>query len=413
MSDSIQLEQSPSPGEAWAEIVRRPTLEEFSRAFASDVVLEASVVSRPIVGPAGLWAFFQATRAMYERIGFTREIGAGARMCLEWEGIFSGKPVAGATIIAWDDRGAIKSVQLHHRPLDQVIAFAETISQRIKEQQTPRDTHETAPTQFAESDGIRFAHRRFGPRGGTPLLLLNYFAANLDQWDPKVTNGLAADRDVILFDYPGIGSSTGETPSTVAALSKACIEFCRALDLARFDVLGFSLGGMIAQQLAADRPELVRRIILSGTGPRGGEGMIFEDLSVDELDDEAGLIMNAFFTQSEPSKTAGRAYIDRTMLRVQNRDASVSKKAALAEAAAIREWGVVPKTDRFAMLGRIQHPTLIVHGSKDVVITPINAFLLAQHLPNAQLVMYPDASHAAYSQYAENFLANARLFLCG
>jgi pimeloyl-ACP methyl ester carboxylesterase len=402
MSQAMHLEQPPYPGEAWAEIVRRSTLEEFSRAFASDVVLEASVVSRPIVGPLGLWTFFQATRAVYERIAFTHEIGTKARTCLEWEGVFAGKPVAGATIIARDDRGAITSVRLHHRPFDQVVAFAATISR-----------HETALTQFVESGGIRFAYRRFGRRGGAPLLLLNYFAANLDKWDPRVTNGFAAERDVILFDYPGIGSSSGETPSTVAALTKACVEFCRALDLTRFDVLGFSLGGMIAQQLAADHPEMVRRIILSGTGPRGGEAMVFDDLSADELDDEAALIMNAFFTQSEPSKAAGRAFIERTKRRVENRDASVSKQAALAESAAIREWGVIPKTDRFAMLGQINQPTLIVHGSKDVVIAPINAFLLAEHLPNAQLIMYPDASHAAYSQHAENFLENARLFLDG
>ena len=277
----------------------------------------------------------------------------------------------------------------------------------------PQDTHETAPTQFAESGGIRLAYRRLGRRGGASLLLLNYFAANLDNWDPKVTNGLAAERDVVLLNYPGVGSSSGETPTTVRALTKACVEFCRALDLTQFDVLGFSLGGMIAQQLAADHPEMVRRMMLLGTGPRGGEGMVFEDLSADELDDEAALIMNAFFTQSAPSQAAGRAFIERTKLRVENRDGPVSKQAALAEAAAIREWGVIPQTDRFAMLSRIHHPTLIVHGSKDVVIMPINAFLLAQHLPHAQLIMYPDASHAAFSQYAENFLENARLFLNG
>jgi hypothetical protein len=131
MTEATQPEQPPHPGEAWSEIVSRPTLEEFSRAFASDVVLEASVVSRPIVGPIGLWGFFQATRAMYERIGFTHEIGTKARVCLEWEGVFAGEPVAGATIITQDERGAITSVQLYHRPLDQVVAFAETISRRL------------------------------------------------------------------------------------------------------------------------------------------------------------------------------------------------------------------------------------------------------------------------------------------
>ena len=131
MSEAIHSEQPPYPGEAWSEIVRRPTLQEFSRAFAANVVLEASVVSRPIIGPARLWAFFQATRAMYERIGFTHEIGTKARTCLEWEGVFADKPVAGVTIITRDDRGAITSVRLHHRPFDQVVAFAEMISRHL------------------------------------------------------------------------------------------------------------------------------------------------------------------------------------------------------------------------------------------------------------------------------------------
>lgn len=277
----------------------------------------------------------------------------------------------------------------------------------------PQDTHATTPTQFVEAGGIRFAYRRFGRRGGTPLLLLNYFAANLDNWDPKVTNGFAPERDLILVDYPGIGGSSGETPSTVAALTKDCVEFCRALNLTRFDVVGFSLGGMIAQQLGFEHADMVRRIILLGTGPRGGEGMVFDELSVDELDDEVGLLMKAFFTPSEQSKTSGRAYIERLKLRVTDRDAPVSKQAAVAELAAIREWGVIPSTNRFAMLSQIHHPTLVVHGNKDVVVMPINAFLLAEHLPNAQLIMYPDASHGAQSQHAEVFLEHARLFLNG
>jgi pimeloyl-ACP methyl ester carboxylesterase len=277
----------------------------------------------------------------------------------------------------------------------------------------PQDTHETAPTRFIEVGGIRFASRRFGQSDSTPLLLLNYFAADLDNWDPKVANGLAADRDVILVDYPGIGGSSGETPSTVAALTKDCVEFCRALNLTRIDVVGFSLVGMIAQQLGAEYPEMVRRIILLGTGPRGGEGMVFDDLSVDELEDEEGLLLKAFFTQSQLSKVAGRAYIERIRLRVADRDAPVSKLAAIAELAAPREWGLVPQTSRFAMLGQIHHPTPIVRGSKGVVVRPINAFLLAEHLPNAQLIMYCDASHGAQSQHAEVFLQHARLFLSG
>jgi pimeloyl-ACP methyl ester carboxylesterase len=122
-------------------------------------------------------------------------------------------------------------------------------------------THETARTQFVQVGDVRFAYRRFGRRGGLPLLFLNYWAANMDDWDPKVTNGFAAEREVILFDNAGVAGSTGETPSTVAPMAKSCVDFCRALDLTKLDVLGFSLGGMIAQQLAFEYPDMVRRMI--------------------------------------------------------------------------------------------------------------------------------------------------------
>ena len=275
------------------------------------------------------------------------------------------------------------------------------------------DTHETARTQFVQVGDGRFAYRRFGRPGGFPLLLLNYFAANMDNWDPKVTNGIAAEREVILCDNAGVGSSTGETPSTVAAMTKDCVEFCRALDLRKIDVVGFSLGGMIAQQFAFEYPEMIRQMILMGTGPRGGEGMTFTELSTDQLADPVALLMSAFFTPSEASRAAGRAYIERLKLRVVDRDVPVSMKAGGAQLEAIREWGAIPSTDRYAMLARIHQRTLIVHGSKDIVVLPINAFLLAQHLPDAQLVMYPDASHGAQSQHAEIFLEHARLFLNG
>jgi pimeloyl-ACP methyl ester carboxylesterase len=244
-------------------------------------------------------------------------------------------------------------------------------------------------------------------------LLLNYFAANMDDWDPKITNGFAAARDVIIFDYPGIGRSTGTTPSTVAAMTKDFVGFCRALDLNSFDIVGFSLGGMIAQQLAFEFPNMARRIVLLGTGPRGGEGMTFTELTVDELDDPASLLMNAFFTPSDASKSAGRAYLERLKLRATDRDEPVPRQAAIAQLESIREWGAIPLENRFAMLGQIRQPTLVVHGNKDVVVMPINAFLLAQHLPDAQLIMYPDASHGAQSQHADVFLEHARLFLNG
>jgi pimeloyl-ACP methyl ester carboxylesterase len=272
-------------------------------------------------------------------------------------------------------------------------------------------THETAPTQFVQAGDVQFAYRRFGPRGAAPLLFCNYFAANMDNWDPKVTNGLAMERDVILFDYPGVGRSSSDTPSTVVALTEHCVAFCRATGLTQFDVVGFSLGGMIAQQLGAEYPDLLRRIVLLGTGPQGGDGMVFDELSVDELDDPTGLLMKAFFTQSKASQASGRAYVERLKSCSTDRDTPVSKQSVLAELTAIREWGVIPASNRFAMLSKIQHPILIVHGNKDIVVRPINAFLLAEHLPNAQLVMYPDSSHGAQSQHADVFLRHAKLFL--
>jgi pimeloyl-ACP methyl ester carboxylesterase len=274
-----------------------------------------------------------------------------------------------------------------------------------------RDSHETAATQFAEVRGNRLAYRRFGRPSDHPLLLLNYFNAAMDDWDPRVTNGLAAQREIILFDNVGVASSSGETPSTVAAMAKDCVEFCKALNLKKIDVLGFSLGGMIAQQLAFQHPDMTRRMILVGTGPRGGEGMSFAELSVEERNDRLALLMNAFFTPSDSSQAAARAYVERLQLRKTDRDAAVSQKSAATQLSAIREWGAVPQADRYAMLPLIRLPALVVHGSKDVVVIPINAFLLGQHLPDAQLIMYSDASHGAASQHADFFLEHARLFL--
>ena len=276
---------------------------------------------------------------------------------------------------------------------------------------TPHDTHETARTQFIDGGDVRFAYRRCGQRKGLPLLLLNYFAANMDDWDPKVTNGLAGDHDVVLFDNAGVGSSTGETPSNVAAMTRDFVKFCRALELKKFNIMGFSLGGMIAQQLAFEYPDMVERMILLATGPRGGEGMTFTELSLDELADPVALLMTSFFTPSEASTAAGRAYVKRLKLRATDRDAPVSMKSAGAQLEAIREWGAIPSSDRFGMLGKIRQRTLIVHGSKDIVVIPINAFLLEEDLPDAMLVMYPDSSHGAASQHADVFLEHARLFL--
>jgi pimeloyl-ACP methyl ester carboxylesterase len=268
----------------------------------------------------------------------------------------------------------------------------------------------TAPTQFVEAKGIRFAYRRFGKAGTVPLLFLEYFNSNMDGWDPAVTISLAADHEVILFDNAGVGSSGGETPHTVVEMTHHCAAFCSALGLKAIHVVGFSLGGMIAQQLALDHPHLIQRLILFGTGPRGGEGMTFTELSPEEQADPVAFLLGAFFSPSESSQAAGREYMKRLQSRNEDRDLPVSRNSAVAQLAAIREWGTIPPTGRYATLKNITHPALIVHGNKDIVVAPINALILAEHLPNAQLIVYSDSSHGAQYQHAKVFLEHVKLF---
>jgi pimeloyl-ACP methyl ester carboxylesterase len=272
-------------------------------------------------------------------------------------------------------------------------------------------THETAPTQIVEANGVRYAYRRFGKAGTVPLLFLGYFNSNMDAWDPAVTNSLAAEHEVILFDNAGVGASGGETPYTVAQMMPQCVAFCRALDLKAIHVVGFSLGGMIAQQLALDHPDLVQRLILLGTAPRGGEGLTFTELSAEEQADPVAFLLGAFFTPSDASQAAGRQYMKRLESRTKDRDLPVSRNSALAQLAAIREWGGIPSTNRYATLKNITHQTLIVHGNKDIVVGLINALILAEHLPNAQLIVYSDSSHGAQYQHAKTFLQHVSLFL--
>jgi pimeloyl-ACP methyl ester carboxylesterase len=260
-------------------------------------------------------------------------------------------------------------------------------------------------------NNVRFAYRRWGKPGGIPLVFMNYFSGNLDDWDPLVTDGFAADYDVILFNNAGVGLSGGETPGTVSEMTRHALAFCDALGLMQFNVVGFSLGGMIAQQLALDLPDRLNRIVLLGTGRRGGEGLTFTELSAEERADPDRFLLGAFFSPTDASQAAGRAYLSRLAVRTRDRDRPVSTRTAEAQLRAIREWGAVPPTNRYTTLQNIMHPTLVVHGTKDIVVLPINAFILAQRLPAAQLIMYPDSNHGAYSQHAELFLEHAKLFL--
>jgi pimeloyl-ACP methyl ester carboxylesterase len=276
-------------------------------------------------------------------------------------------------------------------------------------------THHTAPTQFVDAAGIRFAYRRFGKSGGVPLVLNMHFTGTMDHWDPAVTDGLAHDREVILFDNAGISSSSGEVPNSIEEMAANAAAFIRAVGLTQVDVLGFSLGGLVAQELALAEPELVRRLILLGTGPRSGEGMASltpeaQTIFGARYDEPDHLWLKVFFTPSDVSQAAGRAYLKRFRRRVDDRGPEVSDKVAPAQIEALAKWGA-PRKNPFEYLKAIAQPTLVVNGDSDVIIYSVNSWTLQQHLPNAQLILYPDANHGSQYQYTERFVQHVSLFL--
>jgi len=278
-------------------------------------------------------------------------------------------------------------------------------------------THVFAPTQFVEANGIRFAYRTLGVDAGTPLLCIPHFRAGMDHWDPAVTDGLAADRRVILFDGAGVAGSGGETPDTIEAMGDQAADFIGALRLSRVDVLGFSIGGYVAQALILRHPSLVRRLVLVGTGPRGGgpatDPKVGElGASTDPTTGETGLdaFLYLFFRPSASSQAAGRAFWDRRHLRKDDVDPPSSPQTMSAQRTAITAWrGALG--EHTADLAAIAHPTLVVNGSHDIMIPTVNAYTLSQVIPNAQLILYPDSGHASLFQYPELFVAHCQLFL--
>lgn len=274
-------------------------------------------------------------------------------------------------------------------------------------------TSETAPTTFVEAAAARFAFRRLGPKSAIPLILLQPFRGNLDNWDPAVVNGLAANRDVVAFDNRGVGGSSGLTPDNVSEMAQDAFAFLDALSLTRVDLLGFSLGGMVAQQMLFDRPSGIRRAILAGTGGPGALGMFSPEVTgaATRIPFDAATQLLLFFQPTTESQAAGKRSLERMLLRA-DREPAVSRQTIDAQLTAIRAWAE-SNGESMARLTKIQHPILIIHGTHDIVIPPVNAYTLSQNLPNAQLILYPDAGHGSLFQYPKSFVHDASRFLEG
>jgi pimeloyl-ACP methyl ester carboxylesterase len=271
---------------------------------------------------------------------------------------------------------------------------------------------EIAPTQFQKVGDIRIAYREIGAASGVPVIFLNHLGAVLDNWDPRVVDGIAAQHRVIVFDNRGIGASEGVTPDTVEAMARDAIAFIRALGLQQVDLLGFSLGGMVSQAIAELEPQLVRKMILAGTGPAGGVG-IDKVTQVTIVDMLKGYLTfkdpkhYLFFTTTANGRREAGKFIERLKERTKDRDKPISVGAFRTQLKAIHAWGVQQPSD----LSTIRQPAFVANGDHDRMVPTSNTFDLAKRLPNSQIKIYPDAGHGGIFQFHDEFVAQALEFL--
>ena len=286
------------------------------------------------------------------------------------------------------------------------------MSHRQEAQNDAITSYKNAPTRTVSAGGMDFAYRELGPKTGVPLVLVTHLAAILDNWDPRVVDGLAAKHRVITFDNRGVGASTGTTPKTIQAMATDAVTFIRALGLTQVDLLGFSMGGMIAQLIVQHEPQLVRKLILAGTGPAGGEG-ITNVTKLSHLDTVRALLtlqdpkQFLFFTRTRNGRQAGKQFLARLKERTDNRDKAISLKSYFAQLAAIHSWGLERPQD----LSGIHQPVLVANGESDRMVPTTNSLDLARRLPDSDLVIYPDAGHGGIFQFHEQFVAKALAFL--
>jgi len=270
------------------------------------------------------------------------------------------------------------------------------------------------PTRTVDVGGTQFAYRELGASSAVPVVFFHHFTAVLDDWDPRVVDGIAAEHSVIAFDNRGVGATGGSVPHSVEEMGRDAIAFIRALGLDKVDLFGFSLGGGVAQMVALQAPDLVRRIILAGTGPRGGEGIdeILKIALVANL--KAALTLKdsrnyLFFPRTPAGKRSAKDYFGRLKERKTDRDKRISLQARLAQVKAIRAAGRSEPDD----LSRVTQPVLVANGDHDLMVASSHSADMARRLRNARLTIYPDSGHGGVFQHHEEFVPAALAFLNG
>jgi pimeloyl-ACP methyl ester carboxylesterase len=285
-------------------------------------------------------------------------------------------------------------------------------------------TQQTAKTKFVDVNGIKVAYRLFGAATGVPLLFNQHFRGTMDHWDPLLINNLAKSRPILLYDNYGVGKSGGDVPETVADWAQVAINLVRALGIKQVDVLGFSMGGMVAQMIALDSPEITRRLIVGGSSPSYGEGIVsgpdwpFPKLMNASTPDESkDAFLSTFYTHSEKKQKLGEEWWVRMNERTEDRSNYVSPEQTVRQAAALGKWFSPDhvNTGSYNRLHEIKIPVLVANGDNDVIVPTENSIVLYKQLQkansNAHLYIYPDTGHGFLNEYAELFTAHVTLFL--
>jgi pimeloyl-ACP methyl ester carboxylesterase len=299
-------------------------------------------------------------------------------------------------------------------PIHGFLSVAKSRSQSVTRGTAMAGTYLEAPNKTVNAaNGIDYAYRELGD-GAVPLVLLHHFRGNLDYWDPALIDALASTRRVITFDNSGVGGSTGTTPSTIEQMALDAVAFLAAMELHQVDVLGFSIGSFVAQEMTLTRPALVRRLVLASSAPKGAAGMhgwapeVIEAVGAPEPDPNGYL--RVFFAESASSQRAGQEVFERFFSRASDPDEQTNWQTRQAQYDAVCAWGV-PNHALLQRLGAINQPVFVANGDSDPMILPHYSYLLAGLIPQARLKIYPDSAHGFLFQHHTEFAADVDAFL--